>query len=163
MGARKAFLTNYGGGKGKLSHGDLGYGAEIWARSMKEARRLARRRKIGERVISRGAVLQAASASRTLRSRKATVATKLHSLVWLSYLAMSSGVATVDDILGDENGIIHIFVHHADGITAKNSPGVVTPAELLRKVRALERRVPGYPPVRFGGRSLWSLRRRKAA
>lgn len=108
------------------------YGAHLWAASKEQAERIARQRGMGERVISRGFNGPAPykTATQMLRSRKPAV-DKVHSLCFLGQIALASGIATAQEIIGDE-GIVHDFCH--SGATK----------DLLAKVAEIERRTPGY-------------------
>lgn len=150
---KRCYLTEYYDGTHQ-------YGSEVWANSWDHARRILKARGLGEKIMGAGPLLRAPSASKVLNSRKTSVPEKLHALVWLSYLALSSGKATVSEVLGDRTGILHGLAHLAIGLTKKDSPGVMSRAELVRHVRAIEHRIPGYSDPNYMGSSLWSLRKK---
>lgn len=116
------------------------YGSKIWATSKKQAISLARRRGIGERVIG----LSIAQDPDIPTSQVLSLASPqevLHSLIWLSFLALKSKVATVDDIFSD-SGILHLYIHRElmiDMLDPKNA--------LVEAVLVLESKIPGYGPM----------------
>lgn len=57
--------------------------------------------------------------------------------MYLGYLAISSGVSSVQDVLGD-NGWLHATVHVLQGIVIGDPP--------IEEIRAIERAVPGFLP-----------------
>lgn len=116
------------------------YGAHVYASSLKEAKKLCRLRGLGERIVfergTKAAPYRRASdllKARTVSGRRKSEKTVLHGLSFLGMLALASGVATIQEILGDE-GFIHNFCHGH------------TRAIVLAKVLEIEKRVPGYWP-----------------
>lgn len=65
-------------------------------------------------------------------------AERLHAICWLANLAMASGVADREELLGDF-GMVHEAVHH----TANEQ---VTFERVLELIQAVEAKVPGYLP-----------------
>lgn len=119
---KKRYLTEY-------FVGDQRYGGDIWARSFKEAERLADKRSIGEKVIGdgyRGGGLP----------RARTRLQKLHEAVYLGWIALESDRLTAEDLLGDK-GIIHEFIHSMSGAKVKG---------LEKRFRELQRQTPGHNP-----------------
>lgn len=107
------------------------YGAHLWAKNEKHADWVAKVRGMGERVISTGSRRTPyKTASEMLRSRKPAT-DKVHALCFLGQIALASGVATAQEIVGDE-GIIHDFCH--SGATKR----------LKENVARIERITPGY-------------------
>lgn len=136
------FRTQYRGNWVQLPKADRRgrpgtYSGSLWARSMADAHRIVLRRGLGEIVLwPLGTPKQYVYASDLIvkkigTSGKAGEKRKLHALCYLGMLALASGVATVQEVIGD-NGFIHEFCH------GKNRH------ELRIRIRAIERRVPGY-------------------
>ncbi len=131
------------------------YGSSIEAFDLAEARLIAMQRNIGERVISSGGeppaddpgygpgvaeiVLTRAIGDEFLAAEDAAAA--LHGACWLGFLALSSGRASVAEILGDE-GLIHRLAHHAAGDPYSPSR---QRQEIARLAKDIERRIPGWP------------------
>jgi hypothetical protein len=66
----------------------------------------------------------------------------LHALCWFAHLALASGTATVDDLLGD-CGVVHEWAH----LRALGEGGLTSNASaerLIQKVEDIERRIPGF-------------------
>lgn len=108
------------------------YGCHFWASSDRNAKRIVKQRGMGEIITGVGFAAGAPykTASEMLRSRKPTT-DKVHALCFLGQIAMASGVATAQEIVGDE-GIIHDFCH--SGATKR----------LKENVARIERITPGY-------------------
>lgn len=108
------------------------YGAYLWARNFRHAKKVALRRGMGERVVSTGNNGPAPykTASEMLRSRK-PAHEKVHALCFLGQIALASGVATAQEIIGDE-GIVHDYCHY----------GAVK--RVKENVARIERITPGY-------------------
>ena len=98
-------------------HGPEGrkYGSDIYASSYAHAQRLAKRRGIGETVISAGMHSKAfyPFPSDLMRKRKLSKRQALdaiHGVTFLAFVAMKSGKANVSEVLGDL-GFLHEAVH----------------------------------------------------
>ena len=136
MKRRRLWLTEYRGAFGTP------FGSKIEAPSMAAARDCARRRRIGERVLGEACATIDRPASAVLRSRT-TPARKLHALAFLGLLALRARVARVEDILDDEAGVLHQWAHYEQSRErGDRTPGIRR--VLLKMVRKIERRVPGY-------------------
>lgn len=115
----------------ELSHPGK-YGAYLWAPSKRSAQRTAKIRGMGEIIVSCG--FKAAPykrASTILRSKKSTVHEQYHALCYLGMIAMASGAASAQQIIGDE-GIIHERCHAS------------SLRKLAERVRSIEAVTPGY-------------------
>ena len=66
----------------------------------------------------------------------------LHMACFVGFLALKSGVATVEDILGD-CGLVHEIAHNMD--IGEGNPCIATRAVVVRMARRIERAIPGYP------------------
>lgn len=116
------------------------YSAFLWASSPRQARKLAQLRGLGERVVctsGRAKPYRTASETlgrRTVGGKTSVVTAQLHGLAFLGMLALASGVATVQEVLGDQ-GFIHAFCHRGTDRRV-----------LIARVKEIERRVPGYLP-----------------
>lgn len=135
MAARRPFLTEY-------FEGGYRYGAEVWARSRKEATFFCQLRGLGEKVLGSGVRLTAPRVSSVLRSRR-PFHDKLHALCWLAFLAISADRAHPRDFFGDV-GILHEWAHYLTPAIREESSMRLRP--LLRRVEEIEARIPGYPP-----------------
>lgn len=119
------------------------YSSFIWARSRKDAERLAKVRRMGERVLccwQRKGRDPYRRPSDQLRRRKMTTRERfdaIHGLVFLSYILLRSRRATPEHILGD-HGILHEAVHN---LTFGCAP---RRRELIEAVAGFERMAPGY-------------------
>lgn len=123
------------------------YGGHLWARSMRAAKRIAEARGLGERVVSRGFIKDPYKVASEMFRSKAPFEEKIHALCYLGMIAIASGVATPQEIIGDE-GIVHKACHRRDKKT------------LLARIEEIERRVPGYL---YGGKDgRYGSRLRKA-
>jgi len=126
------------------------YSSFIWASSLRQARRLAKRRRIGERVMgqslgrSLGKRRPYSPPSIMLRKRRLTNRQKLdvvHGAVFLMFLLArqeSMGAMGVAAILGDE-GLLHSLVHSL-------TTGWPRRKAVTRMMEDAERMVPGYWP-----------------
>ncbi len=133
------------------------YGSAIDAFDVAEARLIAMQRNIGERVISDGGarvrddpafgpsvediVLTRAIADEFLSP--GDIAAAIHGACWLGYLALSSGRASVAEILGDE-GLIHRLAHLAAHDPCNPSQERSKIAILAMDIAA---RIPGLPAL----------------
>lgn len=91
------------------------YGSDIYANSFDHAKRLARRRGIGEKVISDGMKSKAfyPFPSELFRKRKLTkrdALAAIHGTTFLAFIAMKSGRAEINEVLGD-TGFLHEAIH----------------------------------------------------
>ena len=66
----------------------------------------------------------------------------LHMACFVGFVAIKSGVATVEDILGD-CGLVHEIAHNLD--IGEGEPLIATRANLVEMARRIERAIPGYP------------------
>ena len=66
----------------------------------------------------------------------------LHMACFVGFLALKSGVATIEDVLGDV-GLIHEIAHNLD--IGEGDPCVASRAEVVRMAHSIERAIPGYP------------------
>lgn len=129
------------------------YGHQIRARSLAEARAFARLRGLGEQIV--GLALRAQmqpTCSRVWADRMADGIDRLHALVFLAALATASGIVTARELFDDEGGLLHLAAH-----LEQDRPVFAAPrqprwprawarrnAEILGRIRTLERRIPGY-------------------
>ena len=67
----------------------------------------------------------------------------LHMACFVSFMALKSGAATVESVLGD-CGLIHEIVHNM-AFGEGREPVVATRGEVARMAREIERAIPGYP------------------
>ena len=65
-----------------------------------------------------------------------------HMACFVGFLALKSGAATVDEILGDR-GLVHEIVHCLVG--DHDEPLLASQAEMVRMARRIERAIPGHP------------------
>lgn len=117
------------------------YSSFIWARNLQEAKRLAKRRRIGERVMwERGNRGQPyIPPSKQMRKRHLTPKQRLnviHAVCFLSYLASRAMKMGPEDTMGDE-GFLHQTVHSL-------SIGFPRRRQMIAYLEEIERRVPGY-------------------
>lgn len=119
------------------------YLTSMWASSRVQARRKVKERGLGEKLIDAWPSSRRwqgeMRASETVRTRR-PVATKMHALVWLANLALSSKVLGRDEVLGD-GGFLHEGAHLFLGIGTAYGKSAVA---FSRHLEAIERRVPGY-------------------
>ena len=114
------------------------FSGDIWARDWAHAKRLAKKRGIGEIICGEVRGKQYwRYPSETMRMRKRDHDAIFHGLAFLGWLALKSGAATADEILGDY-GILHEYAHVRGGASILK--------KLIPRVEAIERRVPGYKP-----------------
>lgn len=132
---------------------DAKYGDIIWARGWKDAERIVKLRRMGEKVIGslgRKPRPRTDSPSYLLRRRKLDTARVQHALAWISLLALKSRVATPLDLFGDR-GLVHLFAHYCQWGHARPEDGYDREERRLHRPRRLadvaaeiERRIPGY-------------------
>lgn len=141
------FLTNYRAGQG--GH----YGASLKATSWTEARRMARLRGLNETVL--GIVVNKdRKCSDILKDAKSSALDRVHALAFLSLFALQSKAVNALDILDDEIGVLHQWIHyerdrlikiehkgHRKAFTARLN---AVRDEALKRVRKIERAIPGY-------------------
>ena len=106
------------------------YGNRIYARSKRHAEKRARERGMNEAVWLKSHAPNFPRASTALR-KSGFRRDVLHNLCFMSHMALKSGAATSEEILGDE-GLIHEYIHGA-----KRQP-------LIAKCIEIEKRIPGY-------------------
>lgn len=138
---KRCYLTEYRSSLGGV------YGAWVWASSWSQAERLAKKRRekvYGRKLAERVVVLERPCSS-VLTSR-APLIQKIHALCFLGLIACRSGAAKPDDFFDDEGGVLHQFVHWQASKRGDFGEEYLRP--ILKKVRAIERRVPGYLPPR---------------
>lgn len=135
------YLTEYRGNLAPIGPDEeLGrpgnYSAFLWASSRRQAGRIARQRGLSERVIFVSHRKRPyRTASQLLSMRKRTPRHEkdvLHGLCFLGMIALASGTATIQDVLGDY-GFIHEYCHRQ-----------FNRADLIERIRVVEQRVPGY-------------------
>lgn len=107
------------------------YSSHIYANSLREARKLARQRGIGE-------VVQGVCESETVQPEDLTG--KAHLACFLGYIALKAGTMTLEDILGDR-GVLHEAIHLLCGDPSAH------PQEVENGLARLRGAVPGYDPV----------------
>jgi len=111
------------------------FGGYIFANSMRQAKAFAKRRGLNEGVAWRcGQAAPYRLPSEWIAKRRPDPTDVFHSLIWMGHLALKSGVATVDEVFGDE-GIVHVYAHMRSGRPRRK--------ELIKRVREIERRIPG--------------------
>lgn len=106
------------------------YGNRIHARSKRDAEKLARERGMNEAVWLKSHAPKYPRASTALR-KGGFRRDVLHNLCFMSHMALKSGAATSEEILGDE-GLIHEYIHGAKR------------QSLIAKCIEIEKRIPGY-------------------
>lgn len=117
------------------------YSSFIRARDMKQARKLALQRGLGERVLCLWGGKRApyVRPSELLAKRSLTPKQRMdviHGTCWLSYLLMQSMKTPPADTVGDE-GILHQVIHYM-------SSGQPRKQGLIDSLRHYEHLVPGY-------------------
>jgi hypothetical protein len=110
------------------------YGSHIYARSFREAQEIAKSRNIGEKIMGVGGVVTDGYNRvvpeelinpdfRELTDNEFVheLPKIIHSACFLGLIAVSSGTANVNDLLGD-NGVVHELVHLLNGssLTTRN-------------------------------------------
>jgi len=132
---------------------DAKYGDRLWAKGWKDADRVARQRRMGEKILGslggrRG--VRKDSASYLLRRRKLDVPRIQHALAWICLLALQSRVATAKELLGDR-GLVHLFAHYCQWGRRPPEEGddleerrLHRPRRLADVAEEVERRIPGY-------------------
>lgn len=122
------------------------FGGWIHARDQRHARRLAEKRRLGERVVGRAGRTQpydypsdVVRKSRRLPSKKIEA---IHAVCFLCFVAVRSGVVHVVDVLGDQ-GLLHDTIHLMEFGRTTN-PLIVDPKKLIAKIREIERATPGF-------------------
>lgn len=144
MKRKRLYYTRYGRGR---------FTSHVWARDLSEAADAIDLRGLGEKLIARAETDAPVSPFDQRASNimsKAHYETEyaheyydaIHALTFLAHLATSSGVASPAEFLADE-GLIHEWIHLGAGLTKR--PAKLR-ADLLRRVKAIEKRVPGYVP-----------------
>ncbi len=113
------------------------YGAQIWAKSLRNAREIAQKRGMGEVIVGeRGSQARpyryASEVLAATRGHNRGMYPKLHALCYLGMVAMACGAATIQEVLGDE-GFVH-DICHARSVQKR----------LIERVKFIEKRVPGY-------------------
>ncbi len=126
------------------------YGTHLWAKNAADAREVCQLRGMGERLRWPGGLGRKYQpyvfASSMMRSKRFTYKARQHALIYLSMVAMASGLVSPQDLLGDE-GLLHEFAH-GDFKSVK------------RKLEWLEFEVPGYRPPKNALASSKSASRR---
>lgn len=119
------------------------YASFIWAKDLAAAKKIAAKRRIGERIIlergNRGRPFTPPSVQ--LRKRRLTPEQKLdviHGAIFLAFLFQRTKKATAHNTLGDEGGL-HLLVHHF-------TTGWPRKRRIVRILEIYERAVPGYWP-----------------
>ena len=69
-------------------------------------------------------------------------AAALHMACFVGFLALKSGVASIEDVLGDL-GLIHEVAHNMH--VGEGETCIASRAEVARMARRLERAIPGHP------------------
>lgn len=146
------WLTEYRGAFGEP------FQATIQARTLAGARRLARRRGLREAVQTSWWTDRPASklpvgmlpCSLYLTRRGTTPVDRIHAVAFLCFLALMSKTATVREVLDDQGGLLHQWIHHelfhGERPTRRRHRRIVPGKRtLLRWVRRMESRVPGMP------------------
>lgn len=115
------------------------YGGYLWANDLRHAKRVAKRRGLNERVegeMTKNPRRRVYTLpSQWLAKRKPRDADVMHALCWLGHMALKSGAATADELLGDE-GLIHEFVHMRSGLSGRRK-------KLIAMAAKFEARIPG--------------------
>jgi len=119
------------------------YSGDVWARSARHARQVAKRRGLGERILGETGRRRPpwTLPSEWIAKRKLRDADVFHALCWLGHLALKSGVATADELLGD-NGLIHEYAH----MRSWGGRTGLRRRDLIAKAREIEGRIPGFVP-----------------
>lgn len=113
------------------------YGNYIYARNLSHARRLAKKRNIGESVVGECHAPTYLRASTGLRRRNWFKRDVMHNVVFMCYMALQSGAATSNELFGDE-GVIHELFHRS-----------ARRRVVLKRLEEIEKRIPGYLGPRF--------------
>ena len=72
-------------------------------------------------------------------------AAALHLACFVGFLALKSGSATIEEVLGD-TGLIHEMVHRMCSVDEDDDyPFIVSQEELADMAHRIERTIPGYP------------------
>ena len=66
----------------------------------------------------------------------------IHMACFVGFLALKSGVVSIEDVLGDV-GLIHEIAHNMD--IGEGDPCIASRAEVMGMARRIERAIPGYP------------------
>jgi hypothetical protein len=111
------------------------YGNRIFALNRHHAEKCARDRGMNEVVWLESRAPNYPRASTALR-KSGFRRDVLHNLCFMSHMALKSGVATSEEILGDE-GLIHEYIHGAKRHI------------LIAKCIEIEKRIPGYLGPQF--------------
>ena len=106
------------------------YGSYVEAPTEADAECLIQQRGMGEEIIGTRETPPESTAP-------GTGMRLLHQVCFWSHIALKSGTATVDEVLGDR-GVLHEVVHHLEG-----SGDDITASCLMEKVAWLQSRVPG--------------------
>lgn len=123
------------------------FGSDIWANSWSHARRLATIRGAGETVIGQGGKKRPfyPFPSELLRRRSMTKQQALdavHGCTFLGFLALKSGRANVDEVLGDR-GFVHETIHAVQ--FGRASQGLsVGRREYAEVIKCWEFKIPGF-------------------
>jgi hypothetical protein len=115
------------------------FGGYLFARDFRQAKLFAKRRGLNEAVEGRmGQRVPYVLPSQWLARRRADPTDVFHSLIWMGYLAVKSGAASLNEVFGDE-GIVHEYAH-------MRTTGRPRRKELIERVQAIECRIPGMMP-----------------
>jgi len=117
------------------------YSGDVWARSARHARQVAKRRGLGEKILGETGRRKApyTTPSEWLAKRRLRNADVLHALCWMAHLALKSGAATPEELVGDR-GLIHEYAH----MRSYGGRSGVRRRELIAKAREIEERIPGF-------------------
>jgi hypothetical protein len=115
------------------------YGGYLFARDLKEAKRFAKKRGLNEGVMHRcGQSKPYTLPSEWRAKRKADDKKVMHALCWVAHMALQSGVADANELLGDQ-GLVHEYLHMRCNGTPKRK-------RLIEMAKDIERRIPGLMP-----------------
>jgi len=134
------------------------YGSEIQADTPEEARMLAIKRNIGERVVSAGSdslpmeglghilgTLVELDGGRQFDRKKLSEA--IHAASFMCYVGMASGALSPREVLGDR-GLIHLLSHLAAGVGEGPHASFDAVDQCRCLARDFETRIPGWPVMR---------------
>ena len=66
----------------------------------------------------------------------------LHMACFVGFMALKSGVASIEEVLGDV-GLLHEIAHNMD--IGEGDTCIASRAEVVRMARRIERAIPGHP------------------